>query len=127
MQIIGYGVIIAIPISGAYLYSHYVWGESEAINNNVAFFSLAFCQFIHVFNMRGANENFFNNQVTRNKWVWMAIAFCFAAVMTSYFVPALASIFSFQQLESKIWILIAIASITPTVIIQSIKAVWKEF
>jgi Ca2+-transporting ATPase len=126
-QIIGYGVIIAIPISGAYLYSHYVWGESEAINNNVAFFSLAFCQFIHVFNMRGANENFFNNQVTRNKWVWMAIAFCFAAVMTSYFVPALASIFSFQQLESKIWILIAIASITPTVIIQSIKAVWKEF
>ncbi|MFO7744302.1 MAG: cation-transporting P-type ATPase [Psychroflexus sp.] len=126
-QIIVYGVIIAIPISGAYLYSHYVWGESEAINNNIAFFSLAFCQFIHVFNMRGANENFFNNQVTRNKWVWMAIALCFAAVMTSYFVPALASIFSFQQLESKIWILIAIASITPTVIIQSIKAFWKEF
>ncbi|GAA0763871.1 cation-translocating P-type ATPase [Psychroflexus lacisalsi] len=126
-QIIVYGVIIAIPISGAYLYSYFVWGESEAINNNVAFFSLAFCQFIHVFNMRGANENFLNNQVTRNKWVWMAIAFCFAAVMTTYFVPALASIFSFQQLESKIWILIAIASITPAVIIQSMKAIWKKF
>lgn len=126
-QIIVYGIIITIPISGAYLYSHYVWEESEAINNNIAFFSLAFCQFIHVFNMREANENFFNNQVTRNKWVWMAIAFCFITIMIFYFVPALASVFSFQQLELKIWILIAIASITPTVIIQSIKAIWKKF
>ena len=126
-QIIIYGIIIAIPISGAYLYSHFVWEESEAINNNIVFFSLAFCQFIHVFNMRGSNENFFNNQVTRNKWIWMAISFCFAAVMISYFVPALASVFSFQQLESKIWVLIAIASVIPTVIIQCIKAIWKEF
>jgi Ca2+-transporting ATPase len=126
-QIILYGIIIAVPISGAYLYSHYVWEESEAINNNIAFFSLAFCHFIHVFNMRGSEENFFNNQVTRNKWVWMAITFCFAAVMVSYFVPAIASAFNFQRLELKIWILIIIASLIPTVIIQSIKAIWKEF
>ncbi|MFN2262196.1 MAG: cation-translocating P-type ATPase [Psychroflexus sp.] len=127
MQVIAYGFIIAISVSGAYLYSHYVWGESEAINNNIAFFSLAFSQFIHVFNMRKANENFFNNQVTRNKWVWMAITFCFSAVFISYFVPALASIFSFQQLEFKIWILIAIASLVPTLVIQSIKTVYKDF
>lgn len=127
MQIMVYGFIIAVSVSGAYLYSHFVWGEPEAINNNIAFFSLAFCQFIHVFNMRDSNENFFNNQVTRNKWVWMAIALCFAAVILSYLVPALASVFSFQQLEFKIWILIAIASIAPTLIIQSIKMIWKKF
>ncbi|NEV93845.1 cation-transporting P-type ATPase [Psychroflexus sp. YR1-1] len=127
MQITIYGFIIAMSISSAYLYSHYVWEKSEAVNNNIVFFSLAFCQFIHAFNMREANENFFNNQVTRNKWVWMSVTLCFAVVIISYFIPALAKIFSFQQLELKTWILIAIASIIPSVIIQSIKAIWKKF
>lgn len=127
IQIVIYGFIIAFSVSGAYFYSHFVWGASEAINNNVAFISLAFSQFIHVFNMREAHENMFKNQVTRNKWVWMAVALCVVVFMTAYFVPALASVFSFQQLEFKVWILIITASIVPTVIIQGIKAIWKDF
>ena len=126
-QIAIYGFIIAAAVSGAYLYGHFVWETSEAVNNNVAFFSMAFAQFLHVFNMRGAHEPFFNNQVTRNRYVWMAIGLCIAVLMTAYFVPTLASVFSFQSLEPRVWVLIAIAAVTPTVIIQAIKIIFKDF
>ncbi|MDT0650359.1 cation-translocating P-type ATPase [Autumnicola edwardsiae] len=126
-QIVIYGIIIALSVSGAYLYSHYVWGELEEINNNIAFFSLALAQFLHVFNMREADENFFNNQVTRNKYVWMAIGLCTAVLFAAYFIPVLAEVFAFQRLDFRVWIIIIIASILPTIIIQAIKMIWKDF
>ncbi len=127
MQISVYGLIIAASVSGAYLYAHFVWESSENITNNIAFFSLAFSQFLHVFNMRDGTEGFFNNQVTRNKYVWMAVALCFVTVIVSYFIPGLADVFNFQDLEMRIWVLIAIASLLPSVIIQLIKFIKKDF
>lgn len=126
-QIAVYGLIIAASVSGAYLYAHFQWDCPEKITNNIAFFSLAFSQFLHVFNMRDGTEPFFNNQVTRNKYVWMAVALCFVTVFVAYFIPGLAKVFNFQPLETRVWLLIAIASLLPTVIIQVIKVIKKDF
>lgn len=126
-QIAVYGLIIAASVSGAYLYAHFVWESPEDITNNIAFFSLAFSQFLHVFNMRDGTEPFFNNQVTRNKYVWMAVALCFVTVIVAYFIPGLANVFNFQDLEMRVWVLIAIASLLPSVIIQLIKFIKKDF
>ncbi|PKD18104.1 cation-translocating P-type ATPase [Salegentibacter salarius] len=126
-QIAVYGLIIATSVSGAYLYAHFVWNSPEDITNNIAFFSLAFSQFLHVFNMRDGTEPFFNNQVTRNKYVWMAVALCFATVIVAYFIPGLADVFNFQDLETRVWVLIAIASLLPSVVIQLIKFIKKDF
>ncbi|UAB85654.1 cation-transporting P-type ATPase [Zunongwangia sp. SCSIO 43204] len=122
-----YGFIIAASVSGAYLYAHFVWETSEEINNNIAFFSLAFAQFLHVFNMREGDEPLLNNQVTKNKYVWMALAFCIAGTLAGYFIPALKEIFQFQDLDIRTWILIVIAGVLPSVIIQFIKLVKKDF
>src|SRR5699024_4692600 len=121
------GLIIAASVSGAYLYAHFVWNSPEDITNNIAFFSLAFSQFLHVFNMRDGTEPFFKNQVTRNKYVWMAVALCFATVIGFYFIPGIAKVFNFQVLEFRIWVLIAIASLLPSFIIQLIKFIKKDF
>ncbi len=126
-QIAVYGLIIATSVSGAYLYAHFVWKSPEDITNNIAFFSLAFSQFLHVFNMRDGTESFFNNQVTRNKYVWIAVALCFVTVIAAYFIPGLAEVFNFQDLEMRVWVLIAIASLLPSVIIQLIKFIKKDF
>lgn len=126
-QILWYGLIIAACVSGAYLYAHFVWQESEEITNNIAFFSLALSQFIHVFNMREADENMFNNQVTRNKYVWWALLICVTALAAAYFIPVLANVLSFQDLEPRVWLLIGITAVLPTVIIQTIKQITKDF
>lgn len=127
MQIGSYGLIIAASVSSAYFYSHYFWETSKEVSNNVAFFSLAFSQFLHVLNMRESDESIINNQVTRNKYVWFAVAFCTAITLLAYFIPSLAQIFNFQELEPKVWLLIIIASLLPTLIIQTIKMIKKGF
>ncbi len=127
IQIGLYGLILAASISGAYFFAHYVWEEPEEITNNIAFFSLAFAQLLHVFNMREADENIFNNQVTRNKYIWMALAFCAAALLAAYFIPGLRHILQLQQMESRMWGLILVASLAPILIIQLIKLIRKDF
>ncbi len=127
IQIGIYGMIIGAAVSGAYFYGHFVWETSKEVNNNIAFFSLAFAQFLHVLNMREAKENVFNNQVTRNKYVWLAVIFCVAVLLGAYNIPVLAEVLSFESLGMKEWILIAVASFIPTVVIQLIKLLRKDF
>jgi Ca2+-transporting ATPase len=117
-----YGVILTICISGAYFFAHFVWEEPEEITNNVAFFSLAFAQLLHVFNMRENDEYIFKNQVTRNKFIWMALGLCFAVLFLAYFIPFISDILSLQELEFRIWALIIITSLLPLLIIQLIKS-----
>ncbi|WP_040664467.1 cation-translocating P-type ATPase [Nafulsella turpanensis] len=127
IQVGVYGLILAICVSGAYYFAQEVWGAPEEITNNIAFFSLAFAQLLHVLNMREADEPVFNNQVTRNKYIWMALAFCAAAILAAYFIPGLRSILELQLLEPRVWGLIVITSLLPIIIIQVIKFIRKDF
>ncbi|MDN3686686.1 cation-translocating P-type ATPase [Cyclobacterium jeungdonense] len=121
IQIAVYGLVLTLCISGAYFFAHFVWEEPEEITNNVAFFSLAFAQLLHVFNMREAKENMFNNQVTRNKYIWMALGLCLSLLALAFFIPQVSEILSFQEMEGRLWGLIAVTSFLPLVIIQIIK------
>jgi Ca2+-transporting ATPase len=121
-----YGVIIAGVITGTYFYAYYVWDYDQAQCNNIAFFSLALTQLWHVFNMREPEENFFVNQVTRNKYIWMAILVCLGFLAAAYFIPLLKNVLSFQDLGLRSWALIGISSLVPLFIIQIIKLFQKN-
>lgn len=77
--------------------------------------------------MRDAKEPMFNNQITRNKYIWFALLFCFAVIFTMYLIPDLRSIFHMQLLPIRVWGLIILASVLPSVIIQTIKISKKDF
>lgn len=116
-----YGFIIATVVIGAYFFSFYYLGVSKEIANNVAFFGLAFTQLIHVFDMRDNDENVFVNQVTTNKWVWMAIAFCAAVLLAAYFIPGLNSLLSFQPMGIVEWVVVVATVIVSISTIQVLK------
>ncbi|MDZ7691282.1 MAG: HAD-IC family P-type ATPase [Balneolaceae bacterium] len=121
------GLILSIFIIGAYFFSHSYWGLSPEISNNVAFFSLAFAQLWHVFDMRDADEPIFNNQVTRNTYVWAAIGFCALVIGIAYILPQVSQILSFQSMELPVWILIGVTSVLPLVTIQLLKQFTKDW
>ncbi len=121
-----YGVIMTLFVDAAYLFSYYYWDVSKELANNVAFFSLAFAQLWHVFDMRESVEHIFINQVTKNKYIWYALLFCSAALMAAYFIPGLANILSIQAMDLKLWILIGVTSISPIIIIQIIKIIYNK-
>ena len=117
-----YGVIIGVVVIGAYLFGFYILGVGDEIANNIAFFSLAFTQLVHVFNMRDPDENVFINQVTTNKYVWLAIGFCTMVLLAGYFLPGLSSILSFQPMGLHPWLVVAGAVVVSIGIIQVAKA-----
>ncbi|WP_154858610.1 cation-translocating P-type ATPase [Cyclobacterium xiamenense] len=126
MQIVVYALVLTACVSGAYFFAHFVWEQPEEISNNVAFFSLAFAQLLHVFNMREGKENVFFNQVTRNKYIWMALGLCLSLLALAYFTPKVNEILSFQQMEGRIWALIVGTSFLPLIIIQVMKQIKKN-
>lgn len=125
-MIASHGLILTVYIMGAYFFASFYWGLSDAVCNNVAFFSLAFAQLWHVFDMREASEPIFNNQVTQNKYVWWAVTLCIVAIIASYFIPQINSVLSYQELDLKIWVLIGITSLLPLVTIQILKELTKN-
>jgi Ca2+-transporting ATPase len=125
MKTIIYGSVIAVFIIAAFIISNKLLKFPAEVSNNIAFFSLAFGQLLHVFNMRSPEEPIFNNQVTRNPYVWMAIGFCSVVLITAYFVPVISNVLSFVQLDLIAWFIIATTSILPLLTIQVIKQIWK--
>ncbi|MFP4489280.1 MAG: cation-translocating P-type ATPase [Bacteroidales bacterium] len=120
-----YGAVISIFIIASYIISLKVLGLTPEVCNNIAFFSLAFGQLLHVFNMREADEPVFNNQVTRNKYIWMALAFCAIVLLAAYFIPVISNVLSFESLEPGTWLIIAVTAILPLLTNQIIKKIWK--
>lgn len=126
MAITVFGVIIALVVCGVYFYGYYQMELSLDICNNVAFFSLSFAQLLNVLNMRDPDERIFVNQVTRNRYVWMAIAFCLVALLAAYFIPGLNDLLSLQKMEMNAWLLVLIGSILPAIGIQLVKPLVKS-
>ncbi len=116
-----YGLIISVFVSGSYFLAWFHWEESKETCNNIAFFSLAFAQLWHVFNMRESDEKVFINQVTRNKYIWYALAFCVTVLIAAYLIPGLNTVLSLQEMELRSWVLVVITSILPLITIQFIK------
>jgi Ca2+-transporting ATPase len=120
-----YGVIIAVFTTSAYLLILYQFNESKEIANTVAFFSLALSQLIHVFNMREPAEKLFNNQILKNKYIWMALGFCIAVLISSYFIPVFKNVLSFESLKTVYWFLIFGTSAITLIVIQTVKSIFR--
>ncbi len=127
ISIISFGFLIAGLVGGAFLLARLHWGLSFEISNSVAFFSLAFAQLVHVFNMRDAGENLFLNQVTRNKFVWMAMGICLTLLLIVYWVPQLNQLLAFQSLEPRAWLLVLAVGVLTWALGQSVKQLFKLF
>jgi Ca2+-transporting ATPase len=117
-----YGIVMAAYVIGAYLVSFFILELPPEQCNDVAFFSLAFTQILHVFNMRDPEEPLINNQITRNRYIWMALALCFAVLSAAYFIPGVRDVLSFQGPGKIGWLIIAAVPVLNLLTIQLIKA-----
>ncbi|MFW5823062.1 MAG: cation-translocating P-type ATPase [Tangfeifania sp.] len=120
-----YAIVMAAIITGVYLLTYYQFEESKELANTVTFFSLALSQLLHVFNMREPEENIFVNQVVKNKYIWMALGICIAALVAAYLIPLFHDVLSFETLSGIHWLLVGGASVATLIVIQIIKQIFK--
>jgi Ca2+-transporting ATPase len=84
----------------------------------VAFVTLALAQLWNVFNVRVPGGHVLVNEVTRNPWVWGAIALCLGLIAAALWLPGLSDILKLPDPGRAGLLLAAGASLAPLVIGQ---------
>ena len=108
-----YGVIMAVITLGAMFVAVTALGFDATHAVTIAFSTLALAQMWHVFNMRGDIGRVFNNEITRNPWIWAALALCLALVLAAIYVPVLSDVLRLADPGIAGWTLILAASLVP--------------
>jgi Ca2+-transporting ATPase len=101
-------------ISGARLLG---WSDAEA--TTASFLTLAFAQVWHTFNMRRSGAGMFVNEVTRNRWIWLATGLCCVLLIIPPYIAPLGALLELSRPDHMMWALVAACSLVPTVGIQA--------
>ena len=121
-----YAIVIALSVMAALIYCHQVMKIDNQSENNVAFITLAFAQLFHVFNMSSVGSHLFVNDVTKNKFVWLAIFFCTGIMVLIYMLPQMRLVLGLVELPVKIWVVCLMSSLLPLLIIQIYKQIFER-
>lgn len=122
-----YSAAMTLAVILAVIYCRTYVSTDPAIANNIAFYTLAFAQLFHVFNMSSPRSRVFVNEVTANKFVWIALVICTVLIGLVYFTPQMRVILGLKLLPLHIMALAVIAAAIPLVIIQTFKQVSRKF
>jgi len=120
-SILLYGVSMTVAVIGVELYGLHVHHLSDIKVNNMAFYTLILVQLWNVFSLPGAKTSFFKNEVTRNKYVWMAILISSGIVGIAWLIEPVRQALALGYLELSYWGIILLFSMIPTLLIQVMK------
>ena len=116
-----HGLVMAFATLGAMAFAILVLGFDVPRAVSVAFCTLALTQLWHVFNMRGDIGRVFDNEITRNPWVWGALGLCLALVLLAVYAPVLSEVLRLADPGMTGWLVIAVASVLPLVTAPAVK------
>jgi Ca2+-transporting ATPase len=120
-----YATAMTLAVIAAVFYINQNISTDSKILNNVAFITLAFAQLFHVFNMSSTQSNLLLNDITKNKFVWIALLICTTLLVLVYAIPKLRSVLGLDVLPFQVWIVSIIAGLIPLVLVQAYKIIWK--
>ena len=123
VAIVLHSLIISSATLGAFVVAqeYLVLTSQEAVT--VSFFTLAFAQLWHVFNMRDPRSGLIVNEITRNRFIWIALAISSGLLFLAVFLPVAAAPLDLQILSPDAWILVAGMSLMPLCLGQITKAI----
>lgn len=116
-----YAALITLSVTAAVVYCNYLNLSDARSINSVAFVTLTFAQLFHVFNMASLRSGILVNEITRNKFIWLALVICTAAIFVVFAVPQTRMVLGLAVLPVKLWIIAIVASFLPLCIIQVYK------
>ena len=117
-KIVYYALVITVSILGVFWYGTSRLGLSNKDGNTITFYALSLAQLLHVFNLYSGKGRFFNNEITRNKFIWQATALCILILLATYFIPFLKQVLSLQTISLQSFGLILTGGFLPLLIIQ---------
>lgn len=120
-SLIVYSLTITLSILGIYAYASFQLGLSEIQTNNVAFFTLAFAQLFHPFNLIKKGAHIFQNSIVRNPHLWASIIFCSALLIGACLISPINQLLELSLPTKEMWYLIFMGSLLPIPLIHFLK------
>lgn len=117
-RIVLHGLAMTGAVFGAMTIAENQLGLDGAQLVTVTFLTLAFSQLWHVFNLRHARSGILVNEVSRDRWIWAALAFCTLLLLLAVYQPHLATILGLARPDGAMWAVVMVASLSPLIGIQ---------
>lgn len=121
-----YALIMSFSVAAAVIYCKQYITPDDKIANNVAFITLAFAQLFHVFNMSAFDSKVFINDITKNKYIWLAVVICTGFMVLVFISPQMRLVLGLDLLPTKTWIVSILASLIPLFLIQFYKIIFGK-
>lgn len=118
LAIVVHSLIISGATLGAFLLARSAFDLTDSEAVTVSFFTLALAQLWHVFNMRDPRSRLLVNEITRNKFVWLALATSSSLLVLALMIPAIAQPLDLAYLPAEAWGLVFGMSLVPLVLGQ---------
>jgi len=115
LAIVLYGSTLTAATFGALALAHGL-GLDEQATVTVTFLTLAFGQLWHVFNMRHQSSRLILNEISRNPWIWAALALCTGILLTAAYVPSLSFMLHMVAPDIRMWGIIFAMSTAPLLV-----------
>ncbi|MBT8219973.1 MAG: cation-transporting P-type ATPase [Bacteroidia bacterium] len=116
-----YGFGITASVIGVSIFAHFYLKLDGIQVNNMAFYTLVFCQLLNVFNLPKSNESFINNSVTRNLWIWGSLILSSLLTLAGLWITPLGNVLNLVDLELAHFGWIILFSIGSLVLTQIVK------
>lgn len=116
-----YAIAMTIPVWGVnYWASEYLLLDKMVVNNLI-FYTLILVQLWHVFNLPSRSVSFFNNEITKNKFIWGAILICILIPIILYQFESIRLVLNLRNLNVEQILAVFGFSILPLFFIQILK------
>lgn len=121
IAIVTYGICITAGVIATEIYAAFVLSLNHNIVNNITFYTLILAQLWNVFNLPERDISFFNNQITRNSYIWYAFVLCTGIVITGYFIEPIRNSLFLVSMEPAALMIVLAGSIIPVGLVQVLK------
>ncbi len=109
---------MTVAVLGIYAYARWQWSYTAVQCSTLAFYALCWTQLLHVLNLySGSRASLFTNEITRNRYVWLALLLCAGLLLLTYYVPYLRTILAIQSIDQKALLLLLGSGMFPVVIV----------
>ena len=121
------GSMMTVATFGAMAVASWL-GLDQATTVTATFLTLAFAQLWQVFNMRADKARIWDNEITRNPWIWAALGLCSVLLAVPPYVPFLAQVLGLTAPDATLWGAVIGLSLAPMVAWQLVSLVrrWRS-
>lgn len=124
--IVGYALALTVATMGAFLWAIYYLQLGDELANNFAFYTIILAQLWHVFNLPDPHQSFWRNAITRNPYIWLALAGSILIMLLAYWITPLQAALHLVPFKWE-WVgWIILFSLSPILMVRLIRLAMKR-